>query len=317
MAEFSLRPELATVHGFFSASIPPVLTIDPGDTVVFETLEAGWGIEPMVDDSGERRKLTGTPLPKGTGHALTGPVAVRGAQSGMTLAIRIDEIVPGDWGWTWAGYDSRPLGKRIGLNENDNILLRWTIDKAAGVSRNQLGHAIPIRPFMGVMGLAPDTADLLSTAPPRTVGGNIDCRELIAGSTLYLPVAVEGGLFSTGDGHAAQADGELSSTAIECPIARVTLTFDLLPDLSISTPRANTPAGWITFGFDEDLDEAMVIAVNAMIDLLGELCGLSRLEALALSSLEVHTRVTQVVNGVRGVHAVLPHDAIERLRVVR
>jgi acetamidase/formamidase len=248
------------------------------------------------------------------GHALTGPVAVRGALPGMTLAVRIDEVVPGPWGWTAAGGRSRPFGKRLGLGDDEETILHWEIDADRGIARDQCGYAMPLRPFMGVMGLAPATHELLPTSPPRTVGGNIDCRELVAGSTLFLPVAVAGGLFSTGDGHAAQSDGELSGTALECPMERVRLTFDLLPELTIPTPRAETPAGWLTFGFDEDLDEAMEIAIEAMIRFMGERFGLPPLRALALASLEVHARITQVVNGVQGVHALLPWEGVERLK---
>ena len=146
--------------------------------------------------------------------------------------------------------------------------------------------------------------------PPHVTGGNIDCKELVAGSTLYLPIAVPGGLFSVGDGHAVQGDGEVCVTAIECPMERVDLTFELEPGLQLATPRAHTPAGWITFGFHEDLDEAMLIALEAMLDLMGELHGLSRQEAFGLASLVVDLRITQVVNQVRGVHALLPHGAI-------
>jgi acetamidase/formamidase len=133
----------------------------------------------------------------------------------------------------------------------------------------------------------------------------------VSGSRLYLPIAVSGALFSVGDGHAAQADGEASSTGIECPMERVELTFRLRGDLSLAMPRANTPAGWITFGFHKDLNEATMIALEAMLDLLHEHYGMERLEALAMASLVVDLRITQIVNGVRGVHAVLPHGAIQ------
>jgi len=148
------------------------------------------------------------------------------------------------------------------------------------------------------------------TAPPRPTGGNIDCKELVAGTSLFLPVAVAGGRFSTGDGHGAQGDGEASVTAIECPIERCDLTFILHPALTISTPRARTSEGWLTLGFHEDLNEAMFLALDAMLDLMGEQYGMSRSEALAMASVVVDLRVTQVVNGVKGVHAVLPHGAI-------
>jgi acetamidase/formamidase len=169
---------------------------------------------------------------------------------------------------------------------------------------------VTLRPFMGIYGMPPAETGIHSTIPPRVTGGNIDCKELIVGSTLYLPIAVEGGLFSTGDGHAAQGDGEVSITAIECPMDRVDLTFDVHDNLPISTPIANTPAGWITMGFHEDLDEALLIALEAMLTLMKRLHGLERLDALALASVAVDFRVTQVVNRVRGIHAVLPHGAI-------
>jgi acetamidase/formamidase len=174
---------------------------------------------------------------------------------------------------------------------------------------NQYGHTVELRPFMGVMGMPPDAPGLHSTVPPRVTGGNLDCKELVSGSTLYLPIAVPGGLFSVGDGHARQGDGEVSVTAIECPMERVDLTFALLPELHLATPRAHTPAGWLTFGIHEDLDEAALIALAAMIDLLVERHGLSRHQALGLASVVVDLRITQMVNGVRGVHALLPHDA--------
>ena len=176
---------------------------------------------------------------------------------------------------------------------------------------DQYGHAVRLRPFMGVLGMPPAEAGWHRTAPPRPCGGNLDCKELIAGSTLYLPIAVPLGLFSVGDGHAAQGDGEVSGTAIECPMERVRLTFDLLPDLRLTTPRAETPAGWLTLGMATDLHEAAMIALDAMVDLLGERLGLVRREALALASVAVDLHVTQLVNGgVLGVHALLPHGAI-------
>ncbi|MES2462353.1 MAG: acetamidase/formamidase family protein [Armatimonadota bacterium] len=158
-----------------------------------------------------------------------------------------------------------------------------------------------------------DEPGILSTAPPRFTGGNIDCRELIIGSSLFLPIAVSGGLFSVGDGHGAQGDGEVSVLALECPMERVELTFRLYPEGRLTTPRAYTTAGCLTFGFHEDLDEATYIALDAMLDLMIEQQpGLTRGQALGLASLIVDLRITQIVNGVKGVHAVLPHFALRK-----
>jgi acetamidase/formamidase len=160
------------------------------------------------------------------------------------------------------------------------------------------------------MGLPPDEPGIHPTAPPRFCGGNIDCKALVTGSTLYLPITLPGALFYCGDGHGAQGDGEVSVTAIECPMERADLTFDLLPDLHLKLPRARTPSGWITFGFDADLEIALFQALDGMLTLIGELHKVGRADALALASVAVDLRITQIVNGVRGVHAVLPHGAI-------
>jgi acetamidase/formamidase len=188
--------------------------------------------------------------------------------------------------------------------------LEWTLDPDALIGRDQYGHSVALGPFMGVMGMPPDEPGLHPTQPPRASGGNIDCKELVPGSSLFLPISVRGALFSVGDGHAAQGDGEVCQTAIECPMQRVELSFRLRSDLRLRTPRALTPKGWISFGFHPDLDEAMFIAVEAMIDLLEGLLGLDRRRALALASVTVDFHVTQVVNGAKGVHALLPHGAI-------
>jgi acetamidase/formamidase len=153
-----------------------------------------------------------------------------------------------------------------------------------------------------------------STTPPRVWGGNIDCKELVAGTRLYLPIPVDGALFSAGDGHARQGDGEVSQLAIECPVERAELTLSL-SDLELRTPTAWTPKAWLTLGFDADLDEAAAIAISAMLELMAREHGLGRAEALALASLVVDLRVTQVVNEVQGVHAMLPHDALRFTRI--
>jgi acetamidase/formamidase len=170
-----------------------------------------------------------------------------------------------------------------------------------------------MRPFLGIMGMPPGEPGRHSTTPPRACGGNIDCKELVVGSSLYLPIPVDGALFSTGDAHALQGDGEVAGPALECPMERAELEFVLHPDLHLARPRAHTPAGWVTFGFDADLDEAMAVALSDMLDLLVELGGGDRKQAMALASLLVDLRVTQVVNGVRGVHAIVSHDALAGL----
>lgn len=309
MTLHTLPLERRTLHGPFSRDREAVLTIDSGDTVRYSTLDAGWNVEEPWANEGAGRKFEGMIKGADDGHALCGPVAVRGAEPGMTLEIQIGALVPGAWGWTAATGWPSPLNRRLGLHQGQSERLEWTLDTSAMTGTDQHGHVVALHPFMGVMGLAPDEPGLRPTSPPRFCGGNIDCKELVTGTSLFLPIAVLGALFSTGDGHGAQGDGESGGTAIECPMESADLTFVLHPDLAITTARARTNEGWLTFGFDEDLDEAMAIALDAMLTLMDEKRGIPRREALALASVVVDLRVTQVVNGVRGVHAVLPHNA--------
>jgi acetamidase/formamidase len=309
MTFHKIEPEAGNVHGYFSNTLPPILTIEPGDTVQYRTLDAGWGLEPQHPD-GSLRKTLPLPSEDHQGHALCGPIAVRGAKPGMALVVQINAIVPGTFGYCNAGWGwARGLHRRLGIPKQKTTHY-WTLDPAAMTARNQHGHTVKLHPFMGVMGLAPVEPGVHDTAPPRNCGGNIDCKDLVVSSTLYLPIEVEGALFSVGDGHGVQGHGEVSGTAIECPMERVELTFDLREDTHLAAPCAHTPVGWIAFGFHRDLDEAVWTALNGILDILMHEYQVSRSDALALASLVVDMHITQLVNGARGVHAVLPHGAI-------
>lgn len=302
--------ERRTLHGHFSRDLEPVVTVDPGDSISFSAPDAGWGIGPPTDAEGNRERFEPRDSELDAGHPLLGPVEVRGTRAGDTLAVRIDEVRVGTWGITAAGGWPTPLNERLGVAEGDSAMLVWELDADARVGRDQSGRTVALDPFLGVIGMPPPEPGVHSTAPPRPCGGNIDCKDLVTGTTLYLPVPVDGALLSAGDGHAAQGDGEVSQLAIEAPLERAKLTLALRDDLSLATPIALTPDAWLTFGFDEDLDEAAAIAIDAMLELMGREHGLGRREALALASIVVDLRVTQIVNGVRGVHAALGHDAI-------
>jgi acetamidase/formamidase len=318
VAIHEVRPVRAALHGHFSRDLPPILTIDSGDTVRFSTLNSRWIILPPEPHAAREDRLYFEPRDPvlDEGHALCGPIAVRGAEPGMTLAIGIGSIIPGAWGLTAAGGRSTRTNDALGIKE-ERTLLVWDLSAAEMIGRSQLGHVVRLRPFMGVLGMPPNEPGRHSTTPPRVWGGNIDCRELIAGSTLYLPIPVTGALFSVGDGHGLQGDGEVSGTAIECPMEQVELTFTVMPELSLAEPRAQTPAGWVTFGFDASLDVASIQALDGMLRLLGELFGLARIEALALASVIVDLRVTQIANRVHGVHALLPHGSLLDLPATR
>ncbi len=309
MTMHTIEPERRTLHGHFSRDLEPILTIEPGDTVRYRTLDAGWNIG-YDHERDEPIRFEPRDEERDRGHALCSPIAIRGAEPGMTLAVRIDEVRVGSYGWTVVGGWPHEVNERFDIVDTRGPL-NWTLDADAGTGRNQYGYTVALRPFMGVMGMPPAEPGFHSTSPPRETGGNIDCKELVAGSTLYLPVAVEGGLFSVGDGHGVQGDGEACVTAIECPMERVDLTFALVPDLQLLTPRAETAEGWLTFGFHEDLNEATFVVLEAMVALMREQYGMDTHQALGMASLVVDLRITQIANGVKGVHAVLPHGAIK------
>lgn len=310
MARHRLEPTRENLHGHFSPALAPVLTVDDGDEVEFRTLDAGWHLA-RIEPSGVKPALFQPRHPElDAGHALNGPVYVRGAQPGTTLGVEILSLQTGDWGWTGAGGADTPVNRALGIAGGERQWLVWDLDGSAGTGTDQYGHTVRLHPFLGVMGMPPATPGVHSTAPPRRTGGNLDCRRLVVGSTLYLPVEVSGGLFSTGDGHAAQGDGEVSGTAIECPMASAVLRFTLHPHLRLTTPRATTPAGEVTFGFADTVDAALTVALADMVEVLQQRYDVSRREAVALASVVVDLHITQVVNGVVGVHALLPRDAI-------
>jgi acetamidase/formamidase len=276
--------ERRTVQGRFDRDLDPVLSVSPGDSVSFQALNAGWRWDPGGEHYERDHEVDG-------GHALCGPIEVHGARAGQTLVVGVAEVAPRAWGMTWA--DGETFLWRL---EGEN----W---------RSERGRVVTSAPFLGVIGMPPPEPGRQSTTPPRRWGGNIDCKELVAGTTLYLPIPVDGSLLMAGDGHGAQGDGEVSGTAIECPLERATLTLDL-DDRDLRSPIARTAASWLAFGFDEDLDAAAEEAMETMLGLMERELGVPRKEALALASVAVDLRVTQVVNQVKGVHAMLRDDAI-------
>ena len=272
------------LHGYFSCELAPVLTVEPGDTISISTPNHAWELGP--DERVERKEPE-----RDTGHALAGPIEVRGVRAGQTLVVRIEEVEPAPWGVTHGGRGHS---------------VTWVL--ADGVGR-ALGRELDLAPFLGVMGMPPPEPGIHSTVPPRPWGGNLDCKELVAGTTLYLPIPVDGALFSAGDGHAAQGDGEVSGTAIETPV-RARLTLDVADTPALKWPLARIDGAWLTFGMDRSLGQAARYAVDGMVALMRRELGVTRNDALALASVAVDLRVTQIVNHLQGVHAVLRDDAL-------
>jgi acetamidase/formamidase len=307
MTRHRLDPSPSTTVYVFSRDLPAALTVDPGDVIVLHSLNASGDLEPQTFPGERVPTMAGKTR---SGHCLTGPIGVRGAMPGDVLAVRFVSLRPDTWGYTVAAHRDTPLTRRLGLHEGPPAWLLWQIDADAGVATSDRGHTVRIAPFHGVTGVAWDEQGEHSTIPPRAVGGgNIDCKELIAGSVLYLPVAVPGALLSIGDGHAAQGDGEVAGTAIECGMT-TELQLDLVRNRPVPGVHAETPAGQITFGFSPDLNAATGDALDAMLTWLQASYGVDKATALAMASPVLDLRVTQVANQSWGIHALLPAGAI-------
>jgi acetamidase/formamidase len=300
-----------TVHvGHLSSELKPVLTINPGDTVLIETYgssppetyEAD-GVPPnMIPQS--LRDIFRETKDSGPGpHILTGPIQINGAQTGDTLEVRIKDIV-----LTMPfGYNSILWGSGALLEDfpyNSKRFLKMDLVKMT--SEVIPGVIIPLRPFFGTLGVAPPPImGRVNSMIPGIYGGNMDNKEIISGTVLYLPIHVKGAQFSVGDAHAVQGDGEVDSTALETS-AKGTFQFFLHKNKRIKWPRAESFTHFIAMGFNEDLDVAVQAAVREVIDFLGEVKGVKSEEAYRIASLAVDLRVTQVVNGVKGIHAMIP-----------
>jgi acetamidase/formamidase len=242
------------------------------------------------------------------GHILTGPVAVEGAEPGDVLEIEILDIkLRQDWGWNLI----RPLSGTLPDDFHEMRLLNIPLDQKRMVGRLPWGLDLPLSPFFGVMGVAPPPGwGRITSIVPRAMGGNLDNKELLPGAKLYLPVFAAGALFSCGDGHAVQGDGEVCVTAIETAL-QGRFAFTVRKDLRFTYPRAETPTHYITMAMDPDLDQCAVKALRDMIVVLCEKTKLSREDAYTLCSLAADLRVTQTVNGSKGIHCMIAKSVVD------
>jgi acetamidase/formamidase len=296
-----------TVHtGFFDSTIPPVLTILSGDTVNLSTmmlmddrLRGGMTVEELLAlRQGYADRKVG-------GQTLTGPIFVTGAEPGDVLEVRIGRLIPVDFGVNYHLPGHMGTG---GLPEDfpSGSVKTFRLDRERWETAFAPGITLPLAPFLGVMGVAPRPGERRPAAVPDYFGGNMDNKELRTGTTLFLPVSVAGALFSAGDAHAAQGDGEVNVTAIETALEEAVLQFVVRRDLRLERPQAETPTHWITMGFHPDLDEAAKIALRDAIRFLAEVKGLAADDAYAFASVAVDLRVTQIVDTNKGVHAMIP-----------
>jgi len=298
------------VWGYYSAAAPPVLHIRSGDKVRIETVSTGSparfeaaGVAPDQIPGNFRQIYREVKYKGPGGHILTGPAFVEGAEPGDPLEVRIIAI---DLTLPFAYNGFRP---GAGFLPDDFPAARMKIiplDRQRMVARFSDSIEIPLHPFFGSMGVAPPEANgRISSAPPWVHAGNIDNKELVAGTTLYIPVHAKGALFEVGDGHAGQGNGEVDITALETALTGI-FQFIVRRDLRIKWPRAETPSYFIAMGMHEDLTEATKIAVRETIDFLVEQKHLRRDEAYMLASTAVDFCITQLVDGNKGVHAMIP-----------
>ena len=285
------------MHFGWNNAFAPVLTIAPGESVEFETVDASGG---QLSPASTVADVPGLDFAKV--NPVTGPVYVDGAAPGDLLKVEILSFAPSGWGWT-------ALIPGFGLLADqfpEPALHLWKYDAASlAPAAFGPGGRVPLKPFAGTIGLAPGERGLHSVVPPRRVGGNLDIRDLAAGSTLYLPVEVEGALFSVGDTHAAQGDGEVCGTAIESPM-RVAIRFHLLKRANRAFPEFETPGPvarhldakgyFVTTGIAPDLMAAARAAVSAMIDRLGREAGLAPANSYMLASVAGDLRISEIVD---------------------
>jgi acetamidase/formamidase len=301
-------------YGFYSPTATPALRIASGDIVEVTTMLTNTpdrleraGVAPN-DVEPELREIVTKVTDKGPGgHILTGPIFIEGADSGDVLEVRILQVTPK----IKYGYNGCSGFLRVNCEPGAGSRI-IPIDAKKMTAEFAPGIVVPLKPFFGSMGVAPaPSVGRVSSNPPSTHAGNLDNKELVAGTTLFIPIHVAGALFEVGDGHAAQGDGEVDQTGIETSL-RGRLQLIVRKDMKLTWPRGDTPTHVITMGTDTSLTVATKVAVQEMVDYLVAERGLSKTDAYRLSSIAADLRITQLVDGNVGVHMMVPKSIFKR-----
>jgi acetamidase/formamidase len=306
--------------GWLDPREKPRLTIESGDTVSIETMmhsmdqiQRGTSMEKIV----ELRKAN----PGGGPHSLTGPIYVNGAEPGDVLEIRILKIVPKKTATNFnlPGKEFPTIGV-LAKEFPEGYVHYFDIDPAKPTVTFKPGIEIPLRPFPGTLAVGIDPDDPsprrggvkgdklapVSTLRPWKNGSNMDINEMVAGTTVFIPVFLKGGLIWTGDSHCAQGNGEVNLTALECSYEEIELQPIVRKDMKLTWPRIETPTDYIEVGFDEDLQKAFAIAIENTVTFLDTVKGLERYEAYSLAAMTADCRVSQVVDVRKGIHCMIP-----------
>jgi acetamidase/formamidase len=311
-ADYNLKATPQTVvWGYYWSAAKPVLTIQSGDTVTVQAMATysptslrNGGVK-EEDIEPELKTIYDQVKDKGPGgHILTGPIYVEGAEPGDTLEIRIRKIRLN------TPYASNGFSPNRGVLPKEDFERGRSkiipLDRDRMVARFAPNIEIPLHPFFGSMGVAPpEAAGRVNSGPPGSHAGNLDNKDLVEGTTLFIPVHVKGALFEVGDGHAGQGNGEVDITALETSLTG-TFQFVVRKDMHLKGPRGETPTHWIAMGLDPNLDQATINAVRDAIDFLVTEKHLSREDAYALCSVAVDFNITQAVDGTKGVHGMIP-----------
>ena len=298
-----------TQWGWFDNAELPRLVIDSGDTVVVETMSHSHG-QLWPGRTIEELKKLRTDWPGRGPMSLTGPIFVNGAEPGDSLRIKIQKIVPRPWG---ANFNIPGMFGQFPKDFPDGQVKYFYLDGDRKIAEFAPGIEIPLRPFPGTLGVARAEPGRYNAVPPGPYAGNLDNRDLVEGTTLYVPVFVRGALVWTGDSHAAQGNGEVNLTALETAFEEITLTITVDKATRLQWPRIETPTEWITMGFDEDLTKALANAKSETAKFLAEQRKISPEQALALVSTTSDCRVTQVVDIKKGVHCMSSKDTSKPL----
>lgn len=290
--------------GWFDNAELPRARIRSGDTLVMETMMASLNqVLPGVPvDEITRLRVTN---PGRGPHTITGPVFVEGAMPGDVLKIHLNRIVPRTYGANWNLPGHLKLGQFPDAFSEPQVKY-FFFDMKRGVTEFLPGIELPVRPFPGILGVARAESGKFSTVPPGPFGGNMDVRELIEGTTLYLPVFVDGALLWSGDSHAAQGNGEINLTAIETAFNELNMTIEVVKGAPITWPRIETPTHWITVGYDRDLNKALDILEEETLKFVVESRRLTVTAARAFIAAHGDCRVSEVVNQLKGVYCMLP-----------
>jgi acetamidase/formamidase len=297
-----------TQWGWFNNAQPPVLHVDSGDTIVFETMMHSHN-QVVPGATIEQIKKLRTDFPGRGPHTLTGPVYIEGAEPGMVLKIKINKIVPRAYA---TNFNVPGMFGEFPDRFPEGQVKYFYLDLERKVAEFAPGIEIPLRPFPGTTGVARAEPGQYSSVPPGRYAGNIDVRDFVEGTALYVPVFVKGALLWTGDSHAAQGNGEVNLTALETAYKEMNVTVEVIKDMKLEWPRIETPDSWITLGIDKDLNVALDLLKAETVKYLMESRKLGKEEAEKQMMANWDCRVTQVVDANKGLHCFTAKDARSR-----